>query len=1015
MLDILWLIFSAMLVFLMQAGFLCLETGRTRSKNSINVAAKNIIDVLLASATFWIIGFGLMFGISHQGIIGTSLFFIDGSQTSYQISFFLFQVMFCGTAATIVSGAVAERMTFGGYIVISVLISSVLYPVTGHWIWGSAYNNETQGWLEAKGFVDFAGSSVVHSVGGWVALAIVLIVGPRTDRFKEGYKFPAGHNIPLAAFGTLLIWFGWFGFNGGSTFAVTDAIPSILLNTCIAAISGGLFCTFIHCIRNKYCDVESSLNGIIAGLVAITASCHVVDAKGAAQIGIIAGLISYYGVILLEKLKIDDALSVIPVHAFAGVWGTLAVALFANLDKLGTGLSRYEQFMIQLEGAVAVAVYSFIVSYIIIWIINRFYVLRVSLENERIGLNISEHQASTELIDLLGDMDAQHKSGVSKRVKVEPFTEVGQIATKYNEVIDRISSEINNRDVAIKSYQISESKKGAILLSSMDAIISINELGLVVEFNPAAEKLFGRYKKAVLGTCFITTFIHENYRSTAFESLKFGFLKAGGLLINNRSNVALIRISGEEFPAELTITAASEKFIDKKEFILHIRDVEKELSMKNRLHFLAYNDPLTQLFNRTHLINELTLSLKNKPNGQGIAIFFLDLDDFKTINDTLGHSAGDALLCEVANRLTNVSSDKDIIARWGGDEFVYLLRGCISEENVNSKANEILNEMRQPFILNQKPHKVRVSIGAAMCLELDKSADEIIQQSDMAMYKAKELGKDNFQIYDPAISEQILKLLNVEKKMEQALDDEDIFMVYQPKISKGDNRIVAAEALIRWRKSDGSIIYPNDFISIIEDKDIIIKVGEYIIDYVLNQLNAYRTLGKKLIPIAINIPERHLLSVGFVEYITERLDYFQIESHYLEIEITEGILIKDIEKCIDVLSKLKTLGLTISIDDFGTGYSSLNYLKRLPVDILKIDRSFVTFCDTVKEDTEICKTIITLAKGLDLITIAEGVETVEQLKKLTDWGCDMFQGYYFHKPLTSDVLEPLLINVDYSK
>lgn len=1014
MIDTFWVLFSAMLVFLMQAGFLCLESGRTRSKNSINVAAKNIMDLLLAGAMFCFVGFGVMFGMSSQGVIGTELFLINDTQTPYQISFFIFQVMFCGTAATIVSGAVAERMSFSGYILISLMVSSILYPVTGHWIWGGVYNNEAQGWLEVKGFVDFAGSTVVHSVGGWVALAAVIIIGPRIDRFKAGYKFPIGNNIPLAALGTLLIWFGWFGFNAGSTLGFTDAIPLIILNTCIAAVMGGLSCVAIYYFHHRYFDVESSLNGIISGLVAITASCHAVDGKSAALIGIIAGLISYYGLRLLEKFKLDDALSVIPVHAFAGVWGTLAVAMFADLETLGTGLSRLDQFSIQLTGVIAVGLYSFCLSYFIMWSVNRYSPFRVSAENEQVGLNISEHGASTELIDLLGDMDAQHKDGLySQRVKVEPFTEVGQIATKYNEVIDKIASEINNRDIAIKKHQVSESRKGAILLSSMDAIISINEKGHVIEFNPAAERLFGRYKKSIIGQCFVQAFVHNDYQKSTYDSLKYGFLKAGGLLINNRSNISLTRISGEKFPAEMTITAASEKFIEKKEFILHIRDVEKEWSMQKRLHFLAYNDPLTQLSNRTHFMTELTAALTEKPRiDNAIAIFFLDLDNFKTINDTLGHKAGDILLCDVANRLRLISSSQDVVARWGGDEFIYLMKGHLTTEDLDRKANSILKQMRLPIILNEEEHNIPVSIGVSLCVELDKTADEIIQQADLAMYKVKELGKNNFQLYEDSIGIEAAKLLHVEKKMEQALNDGNIFMVYQPKICKDKHKIVAAEALIRWRKHDGNIRFPNDFIPFIEDKEIIVDVGEYIINHVLNQLTTYRSLGKNLIPIAINIPERHLLSKGFVEYITQQLQHFNIESQYLEIEITEGILIKDIEQCIEVLTELKALGITISIDDFGTGYSSLNYLKRLPIDILKIDRSFVSFCDTVKEDKEICKTIITLAKGLKLTTIAEGVETVEQLDTLTKWGCDMFQGYYFHKPLTSDVLEGLLTNID---
>ena len=767
---------------------------------------------------------------------------------------------------------------------------------------------------------------------------------------------------------------------------------------------------FVHYLHTKYFDVESSLNGIIAGLVSITASCHAVDVKSAVMIGMVAGLICYYGCILLEKLKIDDALTVIPVHAFAGVWGTLALALFADLDKLGTGLSRIDQFSIQLVGVVAVAAYSFFVSYCIMRALNYFLPLRVSAENERIGLNISEHRASTELIDLLGEMDVQHqKAQFSQKVREEPFTEVGQIAKKYNQVIDRIASEIKNRDVAIKNHQLSESRKGAILLSSMDAIVSIDQDGGIIEYNPSAERLFGRYKKSVIGDNFIDSFFSDDYKQSAHESLKFSFLQAGGLLINRRSNVVLMRISGENFPAEITITVASEKYFSSKEFIFHIRDTSKERRMQDRLHFLAYNDPLTKLSNRTHLMSELSKALQQTTTGgHVVALFFLDLDNFKKINDTFGHDAGDSLLCEVANRLKLVARSEDIIARWGGDEFIYLMQGQLTIDVIQDKALNILSQMRKPIIIGDSAYKIPTSIGISYCAKSEQTTQEIIQQADIAMYKAKELGRDNFQLYQDYMREDATKSLRYEKEIETALTNEAFFMVYQPKVSSENHEIAAAEALIRWRKNDQVVVYPGEFIPIIEDSELIINIGEYVISKVLEQLRDYRLQGKKLIPISVNIAERHLLTDGFAEFIDQQLLHFDIDAKYLEIEITEGVLIKDIELCISVLTRIKKRGVSVSVDDFGMGYSSMNYLKRLPLDILKIDRSFVIDCNNEKEDKEICQAIINLAKGINLKTVAEGVETIEQVKTLSELGCDMFQGYYFYKPMSHEALAQLL-------
>ncbi len=311
-----WLISSAFLVFVMQAGFLCLESGRIRSKNSINVAAKNIADFVVSIITFWLIGFAIMFGESHHGIFGISDFLFSSEHSPWDISFFVFQLMFCGTATTLMSGAVAERMTFNGYLLAAVILSTFIYPVTGHWAWAAAFREGNPGWLQSMGFVDFAGSMVVHGVGGWVSLVAIIIIGPRLGRFAPGVTLPQGSNLPLSALGTLLIWFGWFGFNGGSTLIFNAQVPSVILTTCIAAAWGGVVGTFCHYLKYHYVDVSQLLNGVIAGLVAITAGCHAVNAVDSMVIGIVAGAVVFWGTEAIERYKIDDALGVVPAHLF---------------------------------------------------------------------------------------------------------------------------------------------------------------------------------------------------------------------------------------------------------------------------------------------------------------------------------------------------------------------------------------------------------------------------------------------------------------------------------------------------------------------------------------------------------------------------------------------------------------------------------------------------------------------------------------------------------------------------
>lgn len=522
--DVSWLLVAAMLVFLMQAGFLCLETGKIRSKNSINVAAKNLSDFIIAAIVFWMFGFGLMFGDSFWGLFGTDQHFFGANHSPWQFSFFFFQMMFCGTAATLLSGAVAERMSFHGYIFGTLILACIIYPVVGHWAWSGVYKNDNPGWLESLGFIDFAGSSIVHSVGGWVALAAVIIIGPRLGRYDPHKKLPVGNNLPMSVLGTILIWLGWFGFNGGSTLSLTDEVPKILLNTCLAAAWGGLASSVIFVVRNRYVDVTFIMNGVIAGLVSITAAAHAVTPAASAVIGIGGGVILYVGTWIMDKYQIDDVLSVVPAHLFAGIWGTLSVAFFGDPNILGTGLSTLEQLRVQALGIVVIGAYCFTISYVLLKVINHFAALRVSARHEMLGMNISEHHATTELIDLLSSMKSQERQGnFTDPVPVEPFTEVGQIARQYNRVIHRVQDEMSQRDRAIDSFRSSEKRKSAILDSSMDSIITIDLNGAIIEFNPAAERTFGRHKNQVVGKNFLDLFIIEEDRPTVRESLHHKF------------------------------------------------------------------------------------------------------------------------------------------------------------------------------------------------------------------------------------------------------------------------------------------------------------------------------------------------------------------------------------------------------------------------------------------------------------------------------------------------------------
>jgi len=462
---------------MMQAGFCLLECGTSRAKNSINVAAKNLVDFCIAALAFWLFGFGLMFGDSYLGVWGTSYFYLEHLESSKLLTFFLFQLVFCGTATTIISGAVAERIHLRAYLLISVLVSGLIYPVFGHWAWGGILEGTSSGWLARMGFVDFAGSTVVHSVGAWVALAAILVIGPRIGRFGRHGRLIPGHNLPLMVVGTLLLWFGWLGFNGGSTLAFNHRVPQILVNTVLAAAAGGI--TAIGCTRafSNRLDVTQLSNGVIAGLVSITASCNTVTSVQSVIIGVIGGFLCSAITELLIKLQIDDVVGAVPAHGAAGVWGTLAVALFGDPAMWPIPHGRITQLAIQSLGCLTAFVWAFGVSYIFLTLVGRFWKLRVSPREERLGLNIVEHAASTELTDLLGQMETHRRAGnIHRLVSVEPFTEVGRIASTYNQVLKTVNAEITKRKEAEQQFRdIYENAVEGIFQSSLDGtFISAN-------------------------------------------------------------------------------------------------------------------------------------------------------------------------------------------------------------------------------------------------------------------------------------------------------------------------------------------------------------------------------------------------------------------------------------------------------------------------------------------------------------------------------------------------------------
>ncbi len=383
-----WTLVAAALVFFMQAGFAMVETGFTRAKNAVNILMKNLMDFSLGSLAFWAIGFGLMFGATETGWFGTTGFFLsdftpDGDP--WVLAFWMFQVVFAATAATIVSGAMAERTKFVSYLVYSVIVSALIYPVFGSWAWGSLFHGS--GWLEGLGFIDFAGSTVVHSVGGWAALAGAIVLGPRLGKFGKDGKPNAimGHNMPLAALGVFILWLGWFGFNPGSTTTADKSIAMIFVNTNLAAAAGAALALITSWIKFGKPEVGMTLNGALAGLVGITAGCANVTPGSSIIIGAVAGVLVVMAVLFFEKRKIDDPVGAVSVHGVCGAWGTLAAGLF------NIGGTSAKIILVQLIGIGTAFVWTFAVAFIMFKLISMTIGLRVSPEEEIEGLDHTEH------------------------------------------------------------------------------------------------------------------------------------------------------------------------------------------------------------------------------------------------------------------------------------------------------------------------------------------------------------------------------------------------------------------------------------------------------------------------------------------------------------------------------------------------------------------------------------------------------------------------------------------------
>ncbi len=563
-----------------------------------------------------------------------------------------------------------------------------------------------------------------------------------------------------------------------------------------------------------------------------------------------------------------------------------------------------------------------------------------------------------------------------------------------------IALDITERIAAEKAQREGASLMNAIIESALDCILAIDHEGKILEFNPAAEIMFGRAREAVLGKPLDELIILPRVRAAPRRGFAHYLAVGEGSILGKRLELTAMRADGTEFPIELAITPIMSRTVPM--FVGHIRDISERKKAEERLTYLAHYDALTGLPNRNLFQEQLSLaSGRAKRSGQMLALMFLDLDRFKEINDTLGHATGDLLLQAIARLLKGSLRQVDSVARLGGDEFTIIVEEITDIEQVITIAEKVKAAFSDPIVVDGRELFVTASIG----ISLDSGAldvDALLQTAGIAMHRAKEEGRNTYEFYASEMNEGRAGRLDMEILLRRAVARQEFVLHYQPIVAIKESRVVCVEALIRWNSPELGFVSPAQFIPLAEETGLIVPIGEWVLTTACLQAKAWQNQGIQPLRMSVNLSPRQFRQKNLVEMIAGVLEKTGLDANLLEVEITEGMIMHRADQAVAALERLNKLGVRLSVDDFGTGYSSLSYLKRFPVQTLKIDRSFVNDLTTDDDDASIVTAIIAMAKSLKLEVIAEGVETREQLAFLTRLHCDKYQGYLFSRPIPAD-------------
>ncbi len=539
-----------------------------------------------------------------------------------------------------------------------------------------------------------------------------------------------------------------------------------------------------------------------------------------------------------------------------------------------------------------------------------------------------------------------------------------------------------------------------IMLSrTRNGIVVTDEFGITTEFNDFAQKISNNSRESVIGRNIYDSPITGDYFKEVLEQGKI-VENEEIKFVDDAGNLVVCLFDAQPIYEEGKMIGAFGQF----------RDISDRYLLQEKYNYLAYHDDLTNLPNRRYINRELETIIAelNAGHRHTMALLYIDLDRFKIINDNFGHSYGDELITKVSKRLCRSLGEKDILARMGGDEFIFLLTDFSSPDYATKKAEEILNLFHEPFQVGEKELHTTASIGVAIYPDYPISMEKLMVYADNAMYQAKLQGKNRYVIHTSELLEDMMDEYSLEIDLRRALENNEFVLHYQPQIHNQTGKLVGFEALIRWQHPRLGLLPPGKFIKLAEENGLITQIGEWVINEACSQNKKWQDAGMEPIKVSVNLSTQQFLTRNLVTYMEDVLKRTALDPQYIVVEITEYMAM-EYEYSIIVLKKLKSLGIGISIDDFGTGYSSLNYLKNFPIDYIKIDKSFISELMNDPNDAIIVNAIITLAHNLHKEVIAEGVETKEQLDFLTKHQCDITQGYFFSKPLPIEEIEKIYL------